>query len=411
MKCEIISVGTELLLGNILNTNSKYLSERLASLGLDVYNHITVGDNENRLKSVVDDAFKRSDLLVFTGGLGPTDDDMTRETVASAMNLPIHVDNEILFKIESFFKKIGRPMADINKKQANVPLGAKVLENSNGTAPGLILSSNGKYAVLLPGPPSEMIPLFEEKVVDWIKSITNSQVIESRILRIVGIGESSVQERLQHIFDNQSNPSLAPYAKNSEVHLRITAKAKNTEEAINLIKPMENEILEILGDAVYAFDNSSLEETVVSLAKSKKLTLATAESCTGGLISSRITDVSGSSDIFLGGVVSYSNDLKISILKINEETLNKFGAVSAEVAFQMAEGARAITGADIGISSTGIAGPNGGSVEKPIGLSYIAISTSEGTEVFKNMAFGNREKIKWQTSTRALDIIRRKMLL
>lgn len=411
MKCEIISVGTELLLGNILNSNSKYLSERLANLGLDVYNHITVGDNENRLMAVVHEAFTRSDLLVFTGGLGPTDDDITRETVARAMNLPIHTDVEIFNKIDSFFKKIGRPMPEINKKQANVPEGAIVLNNDNGTAPGLILSSNGKHAVLLPGPPLEMIPLFEEKVVPWIKTITDTQVIESRILRIVGIGESSVQERLQHIFDRQSNPSLAPYAKNSEVHLRITAKTKNKEEAISLIKPMENEIIGILGDAIYAFDGDSLEQTVVSLAKLKKITLATSESCTGGLISSRITDVPGSSDVFLGGVISYSNELKNKLLNVKLDTLEKFGAVSAETAIEMAEGVRLLTGANIGISSTGIAGPSGGSEEKPVGLAYIGISTANGTEAFKNMAFGNREKIKWHTSTRALDIIRRKMLL
>ena len=410
MKCEIISVGTELLLGNIINTNSKYISERLADLGFDVNYHITVGDNEGRLVDVGKISFERSELLIFTGGLGPTDDDITRETVAKMMGLPIRNDEVILSKIQGFYDRLNRPMPDINKKQANIPEGAIVLDNANGTAPGLILTKDGKYAVLLPGPPKEMVPMFEDLVVPWLRKIGSDTVIESKTLRIVGVGESSVQEQLQHIFDQQTNPTVAPYAKTSETHIRVTAKASSKEEAQNLILPVVKSIEEILGDHIYGYDNNILEMVILDLAKKKNLFISTAESCTGGLIANRLTDVSGSSEAFLGSVVSYSNEMKINILGVKEETIIKHGAVSRETAAEMAEGIRKLTGSDIGISTTGIAGPGGGSAEKPVGLAYIGIATDKGTKTFKSFAMGNREKIKWNVSTKALDILRHEML-
>lgn len=410
MKCEIISVGTELLLGNIINTNSKYISERLADLGFDVNYHITVGDNEGRLVDAGKISFERSELLIFTGGLGPTDDDITRETVAKLMGLTIRNDEVILSKIKGFYDRLNRSMPDINKKQANVPEGAIVLDNPNGTAPGLILTKDGKYAVLLPGPPKEMVPMFEDKVVPWLRKIGSNTVIESKTLRIVGVGESSVQEQLQHIFDKQTNPTVAPYAKTSETHLRVTAKASSKEEAHKMILPVVKKIEEILGDNIYGYDNNTLEMVILDLAKKKNLFISTAESCTGGLIANRITDVSGSSEVFLGSVVSYSNEMKINILGVKEETIKNHGAVSSETAAEMAEGIRKITGSNIGISTTGIAGPGGGSAEKPVGLAYIGIATDKGTKTFKTFAMGNREKIKWNVSTKALDILRREML-
>jgi len=410
MKCEIISVGTELLLGNIINTNSQYLSERLADLGFDVHYHHTVGDNEARLIEAGEISLGRSELLIFTGGLGPTDDDITRETVAKLMGLTIHNDEAILKGIQSFYDKLNRSMPEINKKQANVPEGALVLENPNGTAPGLILKKDGKYAVLLPGPPKEMIPMFETSVVPWLKEKGDGSVIESKTLRVVGVGESAVQEKLQHIFDTQTNPTVAPYAKTSETHLRVTAKAINKEEAQKMILPMVKEIELILGENIYGYDETTLEMAILDLAKRKGVTLSTAESCTGGLVASRLTDVGGASEAYIGSVVSYSNEVKMKVLGVKEATLKTYGAVSAETAAEMAEGVRRVTGADIGISTTGIAGPGGGSEEKPVGLAYIGISTSEGTKTIRNFALGNREKIKWNTATKALDTLRREML-
>ena len=410
MKCEIISVGTELLLGNIINTNSQYLSERLADLGFDVHYHHTVGDNEARLIEAGEISLGRSELLIFTGGLGPTDDDITRETVAKLMGLTIHNDEAILKGIQSFYDKLNRSMPEINKKQANVPEGALVLENPNGTAPGLILKKDGKYAVLLPGPPKEMIPMFETSVVPWLKEKGDGSVIESKTLRVVGVGESAVQEKLQHIFDTQTNPTVAPYAKTSETHLRVTAKAINKEEAQKMILPMVKEIELILGENIYGYDETTLEMAILDLAKRKGVTLSTAESCTGGLVASRLTDIGGASEAYIGSVVSYSNEVKMKVLGVKEATLKAYGAVSAETAAEMAEGVRRVTGADIGISTTGIAGPGGGSEEKPVGLAYIGISTSEGTKTIRNFALGNREKIKWNTATKALDTLRREML-
>lgn len=410
MKCEIISVGTELLLGNIINTNSQYLSQRLADLGFDVHYHHTVGDNEDRLIEAAKISFERSDLLVFTGGLGPTDDDITRETVAGLMDLPITNNPDILAGIQRFYDRLNRHMPEINKKQANVPAGAIVLDNANGTAPGLILQKDGKYAILLPGPPNEMVPLFETKVVPWLKEKGDGTVIESKTLRVVGVGESSVQEQLQHIFDHQTNPTVAPYAKTSETHLRVTAKASNKEEAQRMILPVVKSIEDILGQNIYGFDETTLEMAIIELAKEKKFFISTAESCTGGLVASRITDVSGSSEVFNGSVVSYSNEMKMKVLGVSSATLEKHGAVSPETAAEMAEGIRKLTGADIGISTTGIAGPGGGSEHKPVGLAYIGIATAHGTKTYKNFAMGNREKIKWNTSTRALDLARREML-
>lgn len=410
MKCELVSVGTELLLGDILNTNSQYLSVRLAELGVGVYYHHTVGDNEDRLIATTKEALERSDMVLFTGGLGPTDDDITRETVAKVLELDMENDPSILAGIQLFYQNTGRIMPEINRKQANVPTGATVLENKNGTAPGLILRKEDKWVVLLPGPPKEMIPLFEEKVVPWILSKNEASVIYSETLRVVGVGESSIQEKLQSIFDRQTNPTVAPYAKTSETHLRVTAKAETLEAAKDMVAPVVEEIENILGDSIYAKGNHSLEETIVEFAKQKGLILATAESCTGGLLSSRITDVSGSSEVYHGSVISYSNELKMKLLGVSAETLRNYGAVSSETAMEMAKGVRILTGAHIGVSTTGIAGPNGGSPEKPVGLAYIGISTENETIAYKHFSMGNREKIKWNTSTRALDLLRRKML-
>lgn len=409
MKCEIIAVGTELLLGNIVNTNAQFLSQRLADLGVDVYYHLAVGDNLARISEMVKQSLERSDIVITSGGLGPTDDDITKEAVCDALQLKLLPNEEIITEIEQFFKKINRPMPECNKKQGFIPEGAQILFNNNGTAPGVLIEKNQKTIILLPGPPKELIPLFEEYVSPYIKSKVNC-VIRSKMLRIVGVGESTVQEMLKDIFDKQTNPTIAPYAKDGEVHLRITAKCDKEEEADKLISDMEKTVHEILKENIYGYDDETLESVVVKLLKEKKVTISLAESCTGGLISNRITDVPGASVCFMNSVVSYSNESKQKFLHVKEKTLKNYGAVSGETAAEMADGIRKVSGTDMGLSVTGIAGPDGGSKEKPVGLFYIGISYKDRTETYRYQFLGNRKKIKLTASYKALDLIRRTLL-
>lgn len=409
MKCEIIAVGTELLLGNIVNSNARFLSEKLAELGYDVYYHVTVGDNLTRLKTVIEQGLDRSDIIITTGGLGPTDDDLTKDGVAAALGLKLIPHKESLEKLENSFKLTGRPMPECNLKQGYIPEGAIVLENNNGTAPGIIAEKNGKAVILLPGPPKEMMPMFDEKVYPYLKA-KSEFIIKSKTLRIVGVGESKVQEMLQHIFDTQDNPTVAPYAKDGEVHLRITAKCKEDIEADELLKNMDKQIHDILGDNIYGYDDESLEYIVYKLLKEKHMTVAFAESCTGGMISGRMTNVSGVSAVFMDGIVTYSNEAKMKFLNVKEETLNKFGAVSSETAIEMAAGIKRVSGTDVGVSVTGIAGPDGGSAEKPVGLFYIGIALGDKVEAHRFLFPSSREKIRWNAATRALDLLRRELL-
>lgn len=409
MKCEIIAVGTELLLGNIVNNNAKYLSEKLAELGLDVYYHITVGDNLNRVKEVIEQALTRSDVIITTGGLGPTDDDLTKEGVAAALGVKLVPHQESLDKIEQMFKATGRTMPECNRKQGYIPEGASVLENNNGTAPGILVEKNEKVVILLPGPPKEMMPMFDEKVYQHLKAKSNYK-IKSKTLRIVGVGESKVQELLQDIFDTQSNPTVAPYAKDGEVHLRITAKVDHENEADELISGMEKKIEAILGDNIYGYDDESLEYIVYKLLKNKNMSVSFAESCTGGMISGRLTNVSGVSSVFMDSIVTYSNEAKMKFLGVKEETLKQFGAVSSETAIEMAQGIKRVSVTDFGVSVTGIAGPDGGTPEKPVGLFYIGIASSDKVEAHRFLFPSSREKIRWNATTRALDLLRRELL-
>ncbi len=406
MRCEIVAIGTELLLGNILNTNAKYLSEKLAELGIDLYYQTVVGDNLSRVSDTFRKAMERSDIVIATGGLGPTDDDLTKEGLCHALNIGMSVHEQTLAKIESFFKSINRPMAECNKKQAYIPEGAQIIENNNGTAPGILLKAKAKLFVLLPGPPNELYPMFENSVYPYLKG-NAKYLLKSRMLRIVSVGESTVQEQLKDIFDNQTNPTIAPYAKSGEVHLRITAKAESEDLADVMINEMESKVRNILGDNIYGCDQESLEAVVIKLLQNKNKTISLAESCTGGLISQRLTSVPGASKCFMNGIVTYSNEAKQKFLGVNEATLRKHGAVSSETAYEMAEGIRKVSGTDIGLSITGIAGPDGGTAEKPVGLCYIGISYDEKVETYKLMFGGNREKIRWNSSIKALDIVRR----
>jgi nicotinamide-nucleotide amidase len=409
MKCEIIAVGTELLLGNIVNSNARYLSEKLAELGIDVHYHITVGDNMARLKEAIETSLNRSDMIITTGGLGPTDDDLTKEGVAEALGLKLIPHNESLEKLERHFKQANRSMPECNKKQGYIPEGAIVLENNNGTAPGILIEKDKKVIILLPGPPKEMMPMFANQVYDYLNA-KSKFVIKSKTLRVVGIGESAIQELLQHIFDKQSNPTVAPYAKDGEVHLRITAKCQTDEEAISLLMEMKTMITSILKENIYGYDEESLEYIVYQLLKKKNKTISIAESCTGGMISGRLTNVSGVSSVFMNSIVTYSNEAKMKFINVREDTLIKHGAVSAETAKEMAQGIMEVSGTDIGISVTGIAGPDGGTADKPVGLFYIGIAIGDIVEAHRFFYPGSRERIRNNAVIKALDILRRKLL-
>jgi len=409
MICEVLSVGTELLLGDILNTNTQYLNRRLAELGITVYFNTTVGDNPQRLKNALEIAFSRSDMVIATGGLGPTKDDLTKEVSAEFFGKKLILHEESLNRIKEFFEKRGLPLTEGNIKQAYIIEGSKVIPNDWGTAPGLILETNGKILILLPGPPREMIPMFETYVVPYLLTLS-SETIQSKVLRICGLGESFMEERVKDLIENQTNPTIAPYAKEGEAILRITAKAKSKEEAEKLIEAVEREIRRRLGDFIYGEGDVTLEEVVVKLLMEKGRTIAIAESCTGGMISSRIVNVPGVSKVFKEAIIAYSNEAKIKRLNVSEETLRKYGAVSKECALEMARNVALISGADIGLSATGIAGPEGGTSNKPVGLVYLGLYMN-GAEDYKELKLsGDRNRIRLYTTINALDFLRRHIL-
>lgn len=372
MKCELISVGTELLLGDILNTNAQYLSQRLASMGISVMHQSTVGDNPKRLTDTLEIAFSRSDMVIATGGLGPTKDDLTKEVCAEYFGLKLILHKESLEKIEAYFKNKAVPMPKSNEKQALMPEGAVIFENSNGTAPGCAMEKNGKIIIVLPGPPREMKAMFEQSVTPYLEKFTDS-VIQSHSVRTFGIGESAMAEKVGNLLDME-NPTVAPYAKSGEALLRVTAKAKTAEEAEKMLKPVVEKIKDQFGIAVYGVDKDSIEEAVVELLKEKKLTVATAESATAGLVAKRITDIAGASEVFNCAVVSYTNEIKNKILGVKNETLRKYTAVSEEVAVQMALGAKRFSGADLAVSITGLAGPGSDELGREAGLCHIALT-------------------------------------
>lgn len=409
MEAEIIAVGTELLLGDILNTNAQFLSRELASLGISVHFQTVVGDNPARLQGVVALARSRSDLLVFSGGLGPTDDDLTKETVARTYGDELRLDEEELEKIRAFFTAWGRTMPENNRKQAMVPVRGRKLPNENGTAPGMIFedgSAPGKYAVLLPGPPKENQPMFLAHVKPWLASLSDS-ALHSMTLRVTGIGESHLEGKIRGLLQND-NPTAAVYAKTSEVLIRITAKAATDEQAAQMCAGYAKHFYEALGDCIYAADAGSLEEVTVHALAERGLTVATAESCTGGLLSQRITSVPGASAVFAYGACTYANEIKEKMLGVRPETLSRYGAVSSETAAEMACGVRRAAGADFGVGITGIAGPDGGTPEKPVGLVYLAACNAKKVYVEKMVVTGRpRETVRACAAHHALELVRR----
>lgn len=393
MTAEIIAIGTELLLGDILNTNAQYLSRQLADMGISVYFQSVVGDNEERLLETLHSAMKRTDIIITTGGLGPTTDDLSKETIAKALGLSLVEHEASMKRLISFFKSRHISMAKSNLKQAMIPEGATVLENNNGTAPGFTVKTDQNIIIVLPGPPNEMIPMYQESVKPILEDLSDG-IIFSRTLKCCGIGESTVAEKIQHVIDRQTNPTIAPYAKSGEVHLRITAKSQDEAEAIKLIDTMEAEIRGIVGDYIYTTDHRTLEETVVDELREKGYTLSVAESCTGGLLSGRIINCSGVSDVYLEGFITYSNEAKMKYLGVKKEILDTYSAVSEEAARAMVEGLVKHSGTSTGIAITGIAGPTGGTKEKPVGLVYISVYCGGKTIVKKYHFNGNRHKVR-----------------
>lgn len=406
MKAEIIAIGTEILLGDIINSNAQYLAQELATLGIDMFYQQVVGDNENRIIHAFDEAYSRSDIIITTGGLGPTDDDITKEVAAKYFNKELLPDEISIQKIKGYFKSRERKMTENNLKQGLIPQDAIVINNNNGTAPGVIIEENNKIMIILPGPPKEMKPMFEETVRPYLENMSDS-VLVSKMIRILGFGESAVAEEVKDLMDIQTNPTIAPYAKEVGVTLRLTAKAENKEEAEKLILPIEKIITDRLGENVYATEDISIEDVVAKLLIEKKLTIATAESCTGGMIASTLINYPGISEVFLEGAVTYSNEAKHKRLGVKNETLDKYGAVSEETAREMAIGIAKTAGTDVSIVTTGIAGPEGGTDEKPVGLVYIGVYVSGEVKVKKYIFNGNRSRIRLQATMMSLDMLRR----
>ena len=399
MKAEIIAVGTELLLGQIVNTNAQYLSQELAALGLDVYFQTVVGDNMNRLAEAVKTASERADVLILTGGLGPTQDDLTKEALAEVLGRTLYIDPEAMANIERFFQDRGVPMTENNRRQALAIEGGTPLPNETGLAVGNAIALNGKFYIVLPGPPKEMKPMFEHQAKPWILKhvLTSEMPIFSRMLKFAGVGESALETKLLDLIQAQSDPTVAPYAKEGEVTIRISTKAANEQEAAVKLDAMEREIASRLPEHLYANVDEPIEKTILDLMASRGLTLSAAESCTGGLLMEMFTALPGSSAVFTGGIVCYSNAMKEKLLNVPHDLLegeNAPGAVSSETAKVLAEQVRLTVGTDIGLSITGVAGP-GHSERKPVGLVYVAIAREGAdTAVFELNLKGNREIIR-----------------
>ena len=404
---ELIAVGTELLLGNIANTDAQMISQGLSELGINVFYHTVVGDNPERVRQAVDIARKRADIIITTGGLGPTCDDLTKVALASAFGKELYFDESSAQRIRDRFAAMERPITDNNYQQAMLPVGCTVLDNDWGTAPGVAFESGGVRVIMLPGPPRECEMMFRYRAVPYLKNLSDG-VIVSRTVKTFGIGESAAEAKLRDLMNSLQNPTLAPYAKPSGTELRITAHARTEAEANALIDPVELQVKDILGDVVIGVNVDSVEEVCLALLKEKGLTLGTAESCTGGLIAKYMTDLPGSSAVFRGGIVSYTDGVKAGLLGVPQKMLDEYGAVSPQVAEAMARGARAALGCDIAVSATGIAGPDSDDRGNPVGLVYLGLAYEDKCYV-KEFHAGNvaRERVRRQSAQTALDLVRR----
>lgn len=409
MKAEIIAVGTELLMGEILNTNAQEIARELYHLGVDVYHQSVVGDNLIRVSKELETAFERADLVITTGGLGPTRDDITKEAAAKFLDRKMILDNNTLKSLKLFFNSRGLEVNEGNMRQAYFPEGSTIIRNNNGTAPGCMVEFENKILIILPGPPREVKPMMKEFVLPYLKKL-QGKVFVSTTLNICGIGEGHMEEKIIDLVEKQTNPTIAPYAKEKGLTLRLTASGKTEEEAIKILEPVEKEIEERLGLDIFAKGETDLESVVSDMLIEKGLTLSTAESCTGGMLSSRIINYPGASKFFKEGLVTYSNESKIKTLGVQSETIEQHGAVSEQVAKEMAHRITIVSKSDIGISVTGIAGPDGGTKEKPVGLVYIGLSINGDIKVKKINLWGNRANIRRRTTTEALDFLRRELI-
>lgn len=401
---EILCIGTEILMGDIVNTNAAYIAKELTNLGITMYHQTVVGDNPKRLKESLELAFSRSDIVITTGGLGPTYDDLSKETIAAYFGRKLEMDEASLQSVIKFHEKLNIPMPENNKKQAMMPEGATIFPNPNGTAPGCAIEQDGKTAIMLPGPPREMAPMFDHYVVPFLLK-DGKKVLLSHNLHFYGIGESLLETKLHDLMAKSLNPTVAPYAKTGEVMVRVSAMAKDAGEAEKMMEPVIQEIKETAGEFLYGIDVGDLQTAAVKMLKEKGLEAAAAESCTGGYVSKRLTDVNGASSVFQCGVCTYSNEMKHQLLGVKKSTLQKFSAVSPETAAEMAAGVRKLSGAHIGVAVTGNAGPEP-SEGKPVGLVYIAVDSDWHKEIFEmniNRRDENlREMIRYLASSRAI---------
>jgi len=409
LNAEIIAIGSEMLTPFRLDTNSLWLTERLNSMGVEVKLKTVVGDDEARLEETVRDAMKRSEIVIATGGLGPTEDDITRKIFARVLKRQLILEDAILEKLRARFARRNMPMPEINARQALVIHGAQVLENNNGTAPGMLITEGKCTVALLPGPPREMKPIFDASVAPVLKQRAGDMLIMRRTLSIFGLGESAVDELAAPIYTKYQNPSTTILFKDGQIELHLTAQARNENETVKLIDDLAGRLDEVLGEYIFSRNNETLEAVVGQSLKMRGYTLATAESCTGGLLAGRITDVPGSSEYFLEGVVSYSNEAKIDLLGVPKKLIATHGAVSEQVAGAMAAGIRKRAGSTFGVGVTGVAGPGGGSPEKPVGLVYIALADDSQNTTRKFIFPGDRQFIRTLSVNAALDMVRRRV--
>lgn len=396
---EIITIGTEITSGSTLNTNSYYLAQKLLELGIDCFYHTSVDDDEDRLNEVVLAALKRSDIIITTGGLGPTKDDLTKEIVSKAINQKLVLDSSMVEEIRQYFTKNNRPMSENNIKQGTRPENSFFLKNKAGTAPGIFINQNSKKIILLPGPPKELALMFENEVAPLLKS---DSIIISKSINTVGIGESVLEMELNNMDFNDKNVSIATFAKNGYVEIKLIGKGFNKDEINNSLNDYVDKINNKFKDYIYGYGSSSLEEVVINHLREKRFKLALAESCTGGLVAHKLTSVAGASEVFERGVVSYSNQSKIDELNVKAETLDKYGAVSKETAYEMAKGLMDKEDLDLVVSITGLAGPGGGRVDKPIGLVYFCIMTRDHSKTIKANFTGDRKTIQHRAAIKAL---------
>lgn len=404
MTAEILCVGTELLMGQILNSDAQYLARRLSEAGVTLHHQTTIGDNPGRLREALEIALSRADVVITTGGLGPTADDITKELSAQALGLPMERNEAAERMVRDWFSGHSFQMTENNLRQADFPKGATILKNDHGTAPGCLVEQDGKAIINLPGPPRELMPMFDASVMPYLEARSGALIV-SRYLRIFGAGESLVESRTSDLMLAMENPSLAPYCSLGEVQLRLTARVASRHEADALLDPLEAKVRARLDDVIYAVTDDpqfTMEQATAAALLKRGLTVATAESCTGGMIASRLVNVPGISAALLEGHVTYANAAKARVLGVPEETLARHGAVSCETALAMAEGLRARSGADLCIATTGIAGPDGGTPEKPVGLVWIGLATAQGAQARRLQLHGDRERIRTLASLNAL---------